>query len=277
MIQPLFLKLGGSLITDKTGVEVLREDVLARLAREIAEVRAKNPAMRLVIGHGSGSFGHVAGAEFGTRQGVKTEAEWAGFAAVSDAASRLNRLVISALISAGVPAISLQPSASAICEDGQISTLADEPVRDALHAGLLPVVFGDVAFDRVRGGTIISTEEVLIFLARTLRPSWFLLAGETPGVLDEEGKIVPLITADNFDQIAPALGGSRGTDVTGGMVGKVISMLNLVDAIPESRVRVFSGLPQKNLFRVLIDPTLPLGTELRSADTSLGARLRKFD
>ena len=269
MIQPLFLKLGGSLITDKTGVEVVREDVLVRLAHEIAEARAQDPAMRLVLGHGSGSFGHVAGAKFGTRQGVNTEAEWAGFAVVSDAASRLNRLVINALISAGVPAISLQPSASALCEDGQIISLADEPVGEALKAGLLPVVFGDVAFDRVRGGTIISTEEVLIFLAKTLRPSWFLLAGETPGVLDEEGQVVPLITADNFDQVAPALGGSRGTDVTGGMVGKVISMLNLVGTFPESRVRVFSGLPQKNLLHVLNDPTLLLGTELRSADTGL--------
>ena len=263
MTQPIFLKLGGSLITDKTGVEVVREDVLSRLAREIAEARAHNPGLKLVLGHGSGSFGHVAGAKFGTRQGVNKPAEWVGFAGVSDAAARLNRLVVGELLAAGVPAISLPPSASAICEDGQIVSLADEPVRRSLEAGLVPVVFGDVAFDHVRGGTIISTEEVLIFLARALRPSWFLLAGETPGVLDEAGFVIPLVTTEIFDQIAPALGGSRGTDVTGGMASKVLSMLDLVQAYPTSRVRLFTGLEKENLRQVLTNPGRPLGTELR--------------
>jgi isopentenyl phosphate kinase len=264
MTQLMFLKLGGSLITDKTGVEVVREDILARLAKEIAEARAQNPDMQLVLGHGSGSFGHVAGAKFGTRQGVETQAEWAGFAYVSDAASRLNRLVIDALLIAGIPAISLQPSASAICENGQIISLADEPIRNALDAGLLPVVFGDVAFDLSRGGTIISTEEVLVFLARIFRPSWFLLAGETSGVLDQTGQVATLITPDNFNLVAPALGSSRGTDVTGGMTSKVHSMLDFVRTYPNSRVRLFSGLEDEILLQALSDPSKQLGTEIRS-------------
>lgn len=264
MTQPLFLKLGGSLITDKTGVEAVRKDTLARLAQEIAAARSKNPSMQLVLGHGSGSFGHVAGAKFGTRQGVRTTAEWEGFLGVSDAAARLNRLVVTSLLDAGVPAISLQPSASAICDDGQIISLAHNPLEKALEAGLVPVVYGDVAFDRVRGGTIISTEEVLMFLAEKMRPSWFLLAGETPGVLDDNGRVVPLITARNFEEIAPAIGGSRGTDVTGGMASKVLAMLGFVQTYPHAGVRVFSGLEQDSLVQVLINPERPAGTELRS-------------
>ncbi|MEL6309142.1 MAG: hypothetical protein AAFQ52_13445 [Chloroflexota bacterium] len=54
------LKLGGSLITDKTQREILREDVLARLANEIAQALGANPTMQLVIGHGSGSFANRA-------------------------------------------------------------------------------------------------------------------------------------------------------------------------------------------------------------------------
>jgi isopentenyl phosphate kinase len=262
MSQPIFLKLGGSLITDKTGVELVRVDVLSRLAREIAAAFAQNPGMQLVLGHGSGSFGHVAGAKHGTRQGVNSAAEWIGFARVSDAASRLNRIVVKELLDAGVAAVSLQPSASAICHDGQIISLAHEPLRLALEANLVPVVFGDVAFDSVRNGTIISTEEVLMFLAGKLQPSWFLLAGETAGVLDTEGRVVPLITAENYDQVAPAIGGSRGTDVTGGMAGKVRSMLNIVEENPTSRVRIFSGLEPQNLTEVLRSPDSPRGTEL---------------
>ena len=75
-IDTIFLKLGGSLITDKTQVETVRADVLTRLAAEIAQARRENTALRLVLGHGSGSFGHVAAARRGTRQGVADAEDW---------------------------------------------------------------------------------------------------------------------------------------------------------------------------------------------------------
>ncbi len=259
-----FLKLGGSLITDKTGVEQERPAILARLAQEIRGAQEANPDLKLLLGHGSGSFGHVHGAQHGTRQGVKTADQWVGFTQVSAAASRLNELVMAALLEAGVPALSLQPSASALCQEGQIIELAAGPVQRSLEAGLIPVIFGDVAFDTARGGTIISTEEVMMSLADTLRPSWLLLAGETPGVLDLQGQVVPLITAQNLPQIAPALGGSRGTDVTGGMASKVRSMLDLVAAQPQMQIRIFSGLEPNLLQQTLLTPASASGTVIRS-------------
>jgi isopentenyl phosphate kinase len=256
----IFLKLGGSLLTDKTAVEAPRHDVLHRLAGEIAQARQARPALRLLLGHGSGSFGHVAGAKHGTRQGVHNPAQWRGLAEVSDAAARLNRLVTAALLAADVSAISLQPSASAQCVHGRIHHVALEPVQAALNAGLLPVVYGDVAFDSGQGGAIISTEEIMSYLADGLRPSWFLLAGETDGVLDAAGQTVPLITPGNFDQIAAALGGSRGADVTGGMRSKVQGMLDLTAVHPNLRIRIFSGLTAGNLTQLLQQPEDGPGT-----------------
>ncbi len=240
--QLIFLKLGGSLLTDKTGVEALRADVLKRLAVEIKEARDELPQQGLILGHGSGSYGHVAAAQFGTRAGVDSPQEWMGFARVSDAAARLNRQVCSAFLDVGLPATSLQPSASAVCENGRIVQLASEPVAAALKAGLLPVVYGDVAFDVVRGGTIISTEEVMGYLAARLKPTWLLLAGETDGVLDQSGAPIPKITQENLPSYESSLRGSRGTDVTGGMSSKVKGVLDLVEAIDGLSVRVFSGL-----------------------------------
>lgn len=258
----LFLKLGGSLLTDKTGVEQLRSDVLTRLAAEIATARRQKPDLKLLLGHGSGSFGHVAAAKHGTRGGVITAEQWHGFAEVSDSAARLNRAVTAALLAAGVPAVSLQPSASAICEDGQIVQMAAGPLTAALQAGLLPVVYGDVAFDRVRGGTIISTEEIMAYLCRLLHPDWLLLAGETPGVFDLEGQIVPQITAESLPGLAAALGGSRGTDVTGGMAVKVQQALELTAAHPGLQVRIFSGLEPDTLTQLLQQPEIHIGTKL---------------
>ena len=260
MSELIFLKLGGSLITDKTGVEQVRPAVLARLAAEIGQVWSqKRP---FLLGHGSGSFGHVAGAKYGTRQGVTTPDQWHGFAQVSAAAARLNRLVVAALLEADVPALTIHPSASAHCKDGAITQMASQTVIDALAAGLLPVVYGDVAFDEVRGGTIISTEEVMDYLAQQIRPFWLLLAGETDGVYDEAGSVIPAITPANFDTIRPALGGSRGTDVTGGMASKVEAMLQLVQAQPGLTIRIFSGLVPGNLHQLLLNPGQPIGTRI---------------
>ena len=66
----IFLKLGGSLITDKARPETPRLDVLRRLVNEIAEARQAAPTLRLLIGHGSGSFGHAAAARHATHLGA---------------------------------------------------------------------------------------------------------------------------------------------------------------------------------------------------------------
>lgn len=262
-----FLKLGGSLLTEKTGIEETRPHVITRIAQEIAQARQQQPELALLLGHGSGSFGHVAAAKYGTRHGVYSPEQWHGFAEVSAAAARLNKTVTETLVQAGVPAISFQPSASALCNNGQIESLSTQTIVQALRHRLVPLVYGDVAFDQVRGGTIISTEEIFTYLVGELQPTWLLLAGETNGVYDETGATIPLITLDNFEQIKGALGGSRGTDVTGGMASKVQAMLNLTQAHPGLAILIFSGLFAGNIAQALLDPMKIRGTVLQGTNS----------
>lgn len=261
----VFLKLGGSLITDKTRPEAVRADILARAAAEIA---AAQPA-QLLLGHGSGSFGHLHAQKHNSRVGVVSLAQWRGLADVSDAALRLNRLVVGALLNAGVTAISLSPSGSVVVEDLNIKKIAIEPLQAAIEAGVVPVVHGDIAFDRVRGGTILSTEEVFAALLPAFRPSWLLLAGESDGVYDAGGRTVPLITPENYGEFAVALRGSPGYDVTGGMAAKVQGMLDLVEQYPGLRIRIFSALEPGVLQAVLEEPNRPVGTEISRGQKQL--------
>lgn len=261
-----FLKLGGSLITDKTGVEQTRPQVIHRLAQEIAQARHQQPDLSLLLGHGSGSFGHIAAAKHGTRQGVHTQEQWHGFAEVSAAAARLNKIITDTLVQAGVPAISFQPSASTLCANGLLEQFAIEPVQNALHHHLIPLVYGDVAFDKIRGGTIVSTEELFAYLVNQLQPDWLLLAGETDGVYNLRGESIPLITPTNFDQIQEALGGSRGTDVTGGMSSKVKAMLDLTQTHPGLSILIFSGLTEGNIYRAVMTPEQVGGTVVRGTE-----------
>jgi isopentenyl phosphate kinase len=256
-----FLKLGGSLITDKTRERTPRLDVLVRLADEIAAALDARPDLQLLVGHGSGSYGHVAAERHGTRQGVRGRAAWRGFAEVATIAAQLSGLVTDALHRAGVPIFRVQPSASARCQAGRIVSMELEPIRRALAHGLVPLVHGDVAIDDEQGGTIISTEDIFIYLAEHLKPVRILLAGDVPGVLDERDRVIPEITPADLERLERLLGGSHGVDVTGGMASKVRAMLSLCQAIPGLQVHILSGGQPGLLTDALIGPDAP-GTRL---------------
>ncbi|MBU0703726.1 MAG: isopentenyl phosphate kinase family protein [Chloroflexi bacterium] len=258
----IFFKLGGSLITDKTSSYTARRDCLARLANEVRRALDAAPGLRLLIGHGSGSFGHWAARPYGTRQGVRTPDQWRGYAEVAAAAARLNRIVSDAFLEAGVPVLSVQPSASARCHDYSLEYLDTHPIQAALAHGLVPLVHGDVALDDARGGTIISTEDIFLYLADELRPVRILLLGEVEGVLNAQGDVIPRITPADLPTLRETLTGSAGVDVTGGMEDKVTRMVELVQLHPATCVHIFSGTVPGLLTRVLLDSTLRVGTRI---------------
>jgi isopentenyl phosphate kinase len=259
----IFLKLGGSLVTEKHTPSTARPDVIARLAQEIQLAKQQQPDLQLVLGHGSGSFGHRPAEKYGTRQGVDSPKEWRGFGEVWLQARKLNSLVINALHQAGLTAISFPISAGAIARDSEVTEWNLDPVRTALAKGLLPVVYGDVAFDTERGGTILSTEDIFKHLSRELKPQQILLAGLEPGVWADYPKcsqLIGAITPETFDSILPALGGSAAADVTGGMRSKVEEMLTLVKEIPRLEVFIFSGETEGAITTSLIGA--PPGTKI---------------
>ena len=249
------LKLGGSLITDKAEPRTLRPQVLTRLAEEIASSLERRPAMQLIVGHGAGSFAHVSADKHGTRRGVETPEQWRGFAEVWWDAVTLNHLVIEALLEAGIPAITLSPSSSVTAHGGQVSHWDLGPLRAALKSGLLPVVHGDVIFDTLIGGTILSTEDLFMHLARHMHAERLLLAGIEPGVWEDypdRSRIIPEITPSNYEEISPVLGASSATDVTGGMESKVVQCVDLSNEIPELETMIFSGEEPGDLLEVLL-------------------------
>jgi isopentenyl phosphate kinase len=257
----IFLKLGGSLITDKASPETPRLDVLRRVAAEIAEARVAQPGLHLLLGHGSGSYGHQAASRHRTHLGASTPAEWIGFAEVWRVANMLNRLVVDALIGAGLPVLSFPPSASAITQAGEIVELSSEPIAHALAAGLVPVVAGDVAFDRQRGATIVSTERVFARLAPALRPTHLLLAGVDPGVYaDFPANTRVFDTLRQADLRPSTLTGSAVTDVTGGMADKIQHAFAVARAVPGLEVRVFSGAEPGSIRAALSGQ--PVGTRI---------------
>lgn len=268
--RPRFLKLGGSLITDKACAYTARQEVIGRLAEEVSQALDANPDLSLLVGHGSGSFGHWAAKLHGTRRGVRTSDEWRGYAQVGAAAARLNRIVTDAFLRAEVPVLSIQPSASARCHDGEVRHLELHPIRTALARDLVPLVYGDVALDDVRGGTIVSTEDLFVYLAGELRPSDVLLLGEVPGVMDIDGTVFPSIIPEDFPSLSETLSGSADVDVTGGMADKVARMVDLVQRCPRTTVHILTGAEPGLLTRALLDDQVSAGTRIRARQGDRG-------
>jgi isopentenyl phosphate kinase len=271
MSELVFLKLGGSVITDKTREFTAREEVIRRLAREIRRGLEARPGLRLILGHGSGSFGHVVGEKYGVRQGVRGAEGWRGFAETALVAARLNRIVADILQEEGLPVMTFQPSASARCRNGELVHLDVYVFDYALERGLIPLLYGDVAVDAVIGGTIISTEQIFGYLAESLHPARVLLAGVVDGVYDGDplrqpgARHFPEISGENFPQVETALGGSHGTDVTGGMLSKVRTMYNLALAHPSLLIHLFSAEKPGQVEAALRGETANIGTIIRRA------------
>ena len=250
----IFLKLGGSLITDKNTPYTPRIDKLNELALEIKTALDSNPGLLLILGHGSGSFGHTAAKKHGTRHGVQTNEQWHGFAEVKFQAAELTRHVIGSLMNAGLPAISIHPSSSMVSDNRKVIHHNTVAIRKALDVHLLPVVHGDVAFDESLGGTILSTEDVFAFLAEQFSPTRILLAGIEAGVWEDfpvRTKLVKQIQLSDYEKMRAGIVGSASTDVTGGMKAKVEEMLELVRKNKGLSVQIFSAEEKGFLTRAL--------------------------
>jgi len=268
MPELVFLKLGGSLITDKTQAYTVRQDKLADLANQIANALQTHQELHLILGHGSGSFGHTAAKKYRTRDGVRPapsqpppfsenigeEQYWNGFAEVWYQATTLNRYMIQALNEAGIPAMTFSPVASVWSDNGKVAKWDLSQIKNALERGIVPVVHGDVIFDKTKGGTILSTEDLFEHLAQELHPKRILLAGLEQAVWADfpaRKHRVEILTRESFSKISQGIGQATGADVTGGMQSKVNQMLELVDEIPGMSALIFSGEDSGNLEKAL--------------------------
>lgn len=264
-----FVKFGGSVITDKNGQEVANLPMIARLTSELGTARNACPNQKIVLGHGSGSFGHIYAARYGVHRGLPADADWIGFALTSRAARRLHGILIDALLAARIPAFSLQPSASLQSRGGLLTHWDTEAIAHALEHSLVPVIHGDVAFDTTQRSAIISTEALFAHLAlhTPIKPSCIILVGETAvytadPFIDPTAEPIPLITCANIDAVLNRAVGSRAVDVTGGMHSKIALMWQLVESLPGLEIYII-GAEAGLLARTLMGEATGKGTLIR--------------
>jgi len=235
MSDRTMLKIGGSVITDKSGDCTINHERLASIAAAVAGSRATD----LVIVHGAGSCGHPEAKHYRLESGVTVgHANW--IAITHHAVSQLNREVVAALREEGTEALGIHPLHVAFADNGRIVAFESLHLEKMLALGMVPVIHGDVVMDRSRGACIVSGDQLVRHLVPVLGVNRVGLATDVPGVLNG-GVVVPVITPASASTLQ--IGSSSHTDVTGGMRGKISELLDLARAGVGSEIFHVSRIP----------------------------------
>ncbi|MCL7394051.1 MAG: isopentenyl phosphate kinase family protein [Thaumarchaeota archaeon] len=254
------VKLGGSLITDKSRRFSLNADVVKRLGRELAEA-VKESGVNLIVVHGGGSYAHPVAKEYSVSEGLRGKGGLRGFVETSRVVRMLCLDVLSNLIDGGLMAVSIPASSVFTTRSGRISTCNLEPVFSALRLGLVPITSGDVVFDRDLGFTVLSGDEISSYLAVRLRARRLIYAMNVDGIYVRDWATGGIKIAEEFSRgmnIASVGGGVE--DVTGGIARKIEEGFTAAEAGIE--VLFINGLAENRLRDAVLGLPVP-GTRLK--------------
>ncbi len=260
--NPIILKLGGSAITDKTQEATPRTEIINQLAEEIKRADLDN----LIVVHGGGSFGHPEAAKFAIKDGYKEDpAQKFGFAETHHMMTVLNGLVMDSLIWHEIPAISVAPSNCFVTENGKINFFDDTALKAMSKLIYTPVLYGDVVFDDKLGFTVLSGDQLVTYLALKYKAQKIVVGVDTDGLFDcdpknnPDAKAYKTLKLKELKDLQPKLGKAQGTDVTGGMAGKIAELIPAIEA--GVHVTVTGATKKLSIYRALTDQSV-LGTEI---------------
>jgi isopentenyl phosphate kinase len=118
MKELILIKLGGSVITDKSREYFAREANISRLAKEIRLARPRTRA-KLIVGHGAGSFAHIPASIYRTKEGIVAKNSIFGMGVTEEAAKMLNQIVVKKFINEKIPTYAFSPG-SFIFSDAKV-------------------------------------------------------------------------------------------------------------------------------------------------------------
>ena len=109
-----------------------------------------------------------------------------------------------------------------------------EIIEEMLRQDLIPVVYGDVIWDKKWKSVIYSGEKFLNRIASHLLKKGFKIdkiiqVGQTDGVYEKNKKTIPVITKKNWPKAKKHLYETSSDDVTGGMSHKIEDALLMAD------------------------------------------------
>jgi isopentenyl phosphate kinase len=265
-METWIIKLGGSVITKKRSkVGAVKNSVLRRLCQEIADFKADNQEIGLIVLHGAGSFGHPLAYKYGL-SGCEFNAKYvAGASKTILSVRNLTNMVAETLQDLHLPAIPMQTSCmfySDIKNNFQLTN--DNILVQVMQVGGVPVLGGDITITADNHVKIASADLLATVLARRFKSKRIFFATDVDGVFasfppQKTDEPLAHISKEELEKLIFKVSGEadKKTDVTGSMVGKLRALLPL----QKVDVWVLNGLRHGNLGKALEGE--PVGTVVR--------------
>lgn len=230
-VKPTILKLGGSVITNKGKLATPKLEAIERLADEIFQANISS----LILVHGGGSFGHPIAKKYEISKGYSQPSQISGFAETHRSMTKLNGIVMDSLIRHDVNAVVVQPSSCVVTKAGRIKNMELNPIKRMLEMEIVPVLYGDAVLDSEKGFSILSGDQLVSSLAINFDASCIIMGGDVDGIysadpkVNSSAKLIPRITLEDLQTYKHEIEGSKVTDVTGGMLGKIQELIPAIE------------------------------------------------
>lgn len=247
----IVLKLGGSIICDKSRPFAIRYTVLNRIAMEVARFLQEEKKAKLIIIHGGGSFGHYVVYEYFKNKGVL---DIDALVTIEYSMLELSVTIASHMIAAGVPVSLITPHGIAGFNLDNSLRIYTEWIERLLEIGTIPLLYGDAVISRNGAIKILSGDVLAWELAHKLRADKLLFATSVDGVYtsNPERPGAELLSVVRLSEINKfSYDKSSKFDVTGGMFVKLKEGIGRIR--PGMKVYIFNGLRNNEVYKALKD------------------------
>ena len=243
------IKIGGSVITDKSTEDAFKKDIMDNLSKQIKESKKET----LII-HGAGSFGHILADRYQLNLGYNKAEQLNGFSKTLEKVQTLNTYVLRSLQKQNLPAISIPPHTVLMLDDHKLDRIDYEIFEKYLDKKFLPVTYGDVVLDENLGFSICSGDLIMIALAKHFKPEKVIFVIDEDGLytsktkIDKNAEFIEETSIKELEKLSTKL--DDHSDVTGGMKGKIETIKQIskegIDTI------LLNGNKPDSLYNVLI-------------------------
>lgn len=264
------IKLGGAAITDKTKDYTLRPEVISRVMNEISYSDRK-----VIIVHGAGSFAHNIAKEYKLSNGIDSsisqDLQFKGISITRRSLLNLHSSVLDASLVANLNPFSFPVSALFVSNgDQDLYSKYLDGLDEALTNGFTPILYGDISFDVETKFRVISGDRIIRVLVEhfnllkaqqsqlNFNNIKVIFGSDVDGLYDknpqiEDAKLIEKITHSEISDLIEVAGDSAGTDVTGGMKGKLTEIKQISEL--GSEVQIVNIMKENRMYDALIGET----------------------
>lgn len=265
MKEVLLLKLGGSIVTDKSTSEYHLQTALLKRVFGYLSNWYKNANSNLVIVHGCGGCTHNIAHEYDLRSGTQGDPDkLRGSVLAHDMSRKINEDICLIAGESGLPVTSVDTSQFVTNQQGKLHTFNEVKIIANLEDCKVPIMHGDMVPDIDWEYSISSGDHSIAKLAEILPVKRVLFASDIDGLFtadphkNSSAELIETISMDNVHSDAIQLDGSHNIDTTGGLRGKLESCKHLFAASDRlETIEVFNGANIENYKKILAEIDFP--------------------